>query len=147
MVLRCGLSRASVQLGDTACAREGGIQFDWLGREAGSMPHDKDAIIRAALDRLTRLVPANAWRDASEPYTALRAECLLLASDPAFVHDLKRYVADRSILRRSITSFFTHIAMAARAKWDDAPPGIRPIVARGWFLGRWLPTFLVIDGP
>jgi hypothetical protein len=111
------------------------------------MPHDKDAIIRSALGRLTRLVPSSAWRDASEPYTALRAECLVLASDSGFVRDLKRYLTDRSILRRSIVSFFTHISMAARAKWDDAPPDIRPIVARGWFLGRWLPTFLVIDGP
>jgi len=24
---------------------------------------------------------------------------------------------------------------------------MRGVVARGWFLGRWLPTFLVIDGP
>jgi len=43
--------------------------------------------------------------------------------------------------------FFTYIAMSARANWENVPPAIRPITARGWFLGRWLPTFLVIDGP
>lgn len=42
---------------------------------------------------------------------------------------------------------FTSIAMAARARWDDAPEVFKPVVARGWFLGRWIPTFLIIDGP
>ena len=37
--------------------------------------------------------------------------------------------------------------MSARAQWHDVPDGIRPITARGWFLGRWIPTFLIIDGP
>src|SRR5207244_5926221 len=83
-----------------------------LAGRQGVMPHDKDAIIRSALGRLAKLVPSSAWRDAGEPYTALRAECLVLASDSVFVRDLKQYLADRSILRRSIVSFFTHISMA-----------------------------------
>lgn len=43
--------------------------------------------------------------------------------------------------------FFTFIAMAARAKWQDVPEHFRGVAARGWFLGRWIPTFLIIDGP
>lgn len=42
---------------------------------------------------------------------------------------------------------FTSLAMAARARWDDAPEEMRGVVARGWFLGRWIPTFLIVDGP
>ncbi|MGH8338406.1 MAG: hypothetical protein ACRETL_16630 [Gammaproteobacteria bacterium] len=57
------------------------------------------------------------------------------------------YLRSRTVLKRSIESFYTAISMAARAQWKDAPAEHRGIVARGWFLGRWLPTFLVIDGP
>lgn len=42
---------------------------------------------------------------------------------------------------------FTCISMAARAEWKSVSDDIKPIVARGWFLGRWIPTFLIIDGP
>jgi hypothetical protein len=42
---------------------------------------------------------------------------------------------------------FTSISMSARADWRSAPPRVPGVVARGWFLGRWLPTFLVLDGP
>jgi hypothetical protein len=42
---------------------------------------------------------------------------------------------------------FTFIAMSARGDWAAVPDEIRPITARGWFLGRWVPTFLIIDGP
>jgi hypothetical protein len=42
---------------------------------------------------------------------------------------------------------FTIMAMAARARWQDAPEPSRGIAARGWFLSRWFPTFLIIDGP
>jgi hypothetical protein len=108
---------------------------------------EKDAILLQALTRLKYRIPDSAWLDSGAPCTALRAECLILASDPVFVKELSLYLQSRTILRRAITAFFTHISMAARARWDEAPEDIRGIVARGWFLGRWLPTFLVIDGP
>lgn len=109
--------------------------------------HDKDAILRDALTKLRGRLSDPAWRDADRPYQALRAECLVLGSDEVFREELRTYVRERTILKRAIESFFTHISMAARARWQDAPPDVRGVVARGWFLGRWLPTFLVIDGP
>lgn len=111
------------------------------------MEHDKDEILRRALARLRSKLPSSAWRDAENPHQALRAECLVLASDVTFQAELKQYLGERTILRRAIAAFFTYIAMSARAKWDDAPVEFRSVTARGWFLGRWLPTFLVIDGP
>ena len=68
-------------------------------------------------------------------------------SDSVRFQEIKSYLQARTVIRRAIEMFFTYISMSARAKWDDAPPAIQPIVARGWFLGRWLPTFLIIDGP
>jgi hypothetical protein len=42
---------------------------------------------------------------------------------------------------------FTSISMSARADWRAVPAEFRGVAARGWFLGRWIPTFLVLDGP
>jgi len=65
----------------------------------------------------------------------------------AFANDLRRYLANHATVRRAFEMFFTIIAMAARAQWRDAPEQFRGVAARGWFLGRWIPTFLIIDGP
>ena len=108
---------------------------------------EKNAVLRKALRRLQSRFPTSIWVAADAPWEALRAECLVLASDPAFMMELKAYLASRTIVRRAITSFFTLMAMAARARWDTVPEEHRGVASRGWFLGRWLPTFLVIDGP
>lgn len=110
-------------------------------------PAGKNRILREALARLADRFPGSAWAASEVPFEALRAECLVLASEPSFTAELKRYLASRTIVRRAITTFFSQIAMAARARPDDVPEQHRPVAARGWFIGRWLPTFLVIDGP
>ena len=70
-----------------------------------------------------------------------------LMRNESFANSIDEYLRLRSILRRSVEMFFTYIAMSARANWRNVPDAIRPITARGWFLGRWLATFLIIDGP
>jgi len=68
-------------------------------------------------------------------------------TDPTFVRDLQTYLQSHTIIRHALEMFFTQISMSARAQWYNVPDEIRPITARGWFLGRWIPTFLIIDGP
>jgi len=70
-----------------------------------------------------------------------------LLADEGFGQALRGYLASHAAVRRAFEMFFTFIAMAARAKWQDAPEQFRGVAARGWFLGRWIPTFLIIDGP
>lgn len=110
-------------------------------------PEEKDAILHRALSRLAARFPGSAWLASDGPWSALRAECVVLASERSFRADLKLYLASRTIVRRAIQAFFTFISMSARARWDAVPEEHRAVAARGWFLGRWLPTFLVIDGP
>lgn len=97
--------------------------------------------------RLKERIPESPWLATDAPWEALRAECLILASDGAFRAEFKQYLASRTIVRRSIATFFSQIAMAARARPDDVPVEHRPVASRGWFIGRWLPTFLIVDGP
>lgn len=108
---------------------------------------EKDTILRDAFRRLEARGFASAWAKHPTPFTALHAECLELMTDAAFATELQTYLRTHSIVPRGLTMFYTYISMAARARWDEVPEHIRPVAARGWFLGRWLPTFLIIDGP
>jgi hypothetical protein len=108
---------------------------------------EKDTILREAFKRLATLGISSKWAESPNPYTELRKECELLMTDPDFVENLETYLQEHIVLGCASEMFFTYIAMAARAKWHEVPDNVRPITARGWFLGRWIPTFLIIDGP
>jgi hypothetical protein len=108
---------------------------------------EKDTILREAFERLANLGISAKWAKSTKPYTELREECGRLMKDADFVKDLEAYLQTHIVLSRASEMFATYIAMAARAKWYEVPGDIRPITARGWFLGRWIPTFLIIDGP
>src|SRR5205807_7895481 len=84
---------------------------------------------------------------AARPFTELLHECQALSTDTAFSAELQSYLRVHSTLPRALEMFFTYIALSARVDWKSAPEPMRPIAARAWFLGRWLPTFLVLDGP
>jgi hypothetical protein len=108
---------------------------------------EKDKILRDAFECLRPRGISSDWTNSTQPHSALHEECERLLEDHAFATDLAAFLRTRTILRRAIQMFFTQISMSARADWRLAPPAIRGVVARGWFLGRWLPTFLIIDGP
>ena len=108
---------------------------------------DKDKFLLKAFRDLEPRGFKSEWAKSALPFTELRGECESLMRNESFAKSIDEYLRLRSILRRSVDMFFTYIAMSARANWKDVPDAIRPITARGWFLGRWLPTFLVIDGP
>lgn len=108
---------------------------------------EKDLILRDALSVLKMRGIASAWCSAAQPFTSLYAECAQLMSDPGFRRDLASFLRVHTTFPRAVQMLFTSVAMAARAQWQDAPEAYRPVAARGWFLGRWIPTFLIIDGP
>jgi hypothetical protein len=108
---------------------------------------EKDRLLRDGFSCLKPRGITPAWANSPQPYTELRDECNGLMRELPFRAELSEYLRVRSILPRSLTMFFTYIAMSARADWRSVPQEVRPIAARGWFLGRWLPTFLIIDGP
>jgi hypothetical protein len=51
------------------------------------------------------------------------------------------------VVRLSVHSFVAHVSVAANVRLDHVPPPQRPLAPVGTRLARWLPTFLVIDGP
>lgn len=109
--------------------------------------HDKDRTLGEAFGKLRARGLSSAWASNPTPYSALRNECRLLLNNADFVTGLQVYLRTHTGLSRAVTMLFTFIAMSARARWQDAPVEVRPVTARGWFLGRWIPTFLIVDGP
>lgn len=110
-------------------------------------PDEKDTLLRGAFVRLQARGVQSAWSQHPTPYSALHSECSGLMLEDAFRAELEAYLQSHSIVPRALEMLHTSISMAARARWDEVPEHVRPVAARGWFLGRWLPTFLVIDGP
>ena len=110
-------------------------------------PLEKDKTLRDAFEKLKARGVDSVWSSECQPYTALLNECQRLIEDETFSKGLRDYIRVHTTLPRGVEMLFTYISMAARARWEDVPDGIKPVVARGWFLGRWLPTFLIIDGP
>jgi len=110
-------------------------------------PVEKNQILRDALRKLKVRGIHSSWTDSQEPFTDLHRECVRLMNNEDFRDSLSSYLRVHTTLPRSVEMFFTCIAMAARARWQDAPAEFKTVTARGWFLGRWIPTFLIIDGP
>jgi len=108
---------------------------------------EKDEIIRDAFSNLASKGISSKWANSHHPFTKLREESLSLMKDSAFWKDLEDYLKNQKIATHAVRMFFTQISMSARTNWHDAPDWIGPVTARGWFLGRWIPTFLIIDGP
>jgi len=108
---------------------------------------EKDEILRKAFSKLKECGVSSKWSLSSQPFSDLCRESRLLMEDAVFVKVLDVYLTTHNILPIALNMFFTHISMAARAQWYNVPDDLRPITARGWFLGRWIPTFLIVDGP
>src|SRR5438477_5539679 len=108
---------------------------------------EKDELLRRAFKSLSARGIDSPLIRAARPFTELLHECQALSTDTAFSAELQSYLRVHSTLPRALEMFFTYIALSARVDWKSAPEPMRPIAARAWFLGRWLPTFLVLDGP
>ncbi len=110
-------------------------------------PEDKDQLLREAFGELNSRGISSAWTQCPRPYTDLRGELVRLAGEPEFAKALRSYLRTHTGLIRALTMLFTYIATSATARWQEEPAATRGIAARGWFLGRWVPTFLILDGP
>ena len=103
----------------------------------------KDILLRKAFSLLQGRDLPSIWINHPKPYSALQAECLGLMSDSEFIVELENYLNQRNFIARSVDMFLNYMSVSERQKLDWN----KPIVAMGQNLIRWVPTFLVIDGP
>jgi hypothetical protein len=87
------------------------------------------------------------WSATSSPRQEVDAECNTLANDSAFMRELSSYLVDNPVIVQSLDTVLFQLAFSAGVDWQSASEVLRPAARRGWHLARWLPTFLLIDGP
>lgn len=107
----------------------------------------RESILRNAFAALAPLIGESPWTRSATPFDDVVAGFEALLRQPEVNADVNAYLDRNPVTRHSVEMLFTSMAMSARARWQDTPTDVRGVAARGWFLGRWLPTFLVIDGP
>lgn len=90
---------------------------------------------------------ADRWSQERFPYSALESECRSLRSRTAFLDGFLSYLSQNPIIRQTVETLLAQLAMIANTKWQNTPSVVQPLSRRGWHIGRWLPTFLIIDGP
>jgi hypothetical protein len=108
---------------------------------------DRDAHLRRAFTALGSRVKSSTWTSSSKPYSEMIAAFRDIYLQDDVRADVSAYLASNPSVGSAVEMLFTSIAMSARADWRAAPASMRGVAARGWFLGRWIPTFLVLDGP
>lgn len=108
---------------------------------------EKNTILCKAFTRLRHLNVGGAWAASQAPFTALITDCQAILAASPLAADLRSYLVRHTTVRRAVSMLITYISLAAQPTWQSVAKEMRPLAARGWFLGRWLPTFLLIDGP
>ena len=83
----------------------------------------------------------------TDPLDDLAAECDAIASNGQLAEELGKYLDGNPIIEESLDTLLAQLAMVAGARWQDVAEVLRPLARRGWHIGRWLPTFLLVDGP
>lgn len=120
---------------------------EFLQEPRSSNGIDRDAQLRRAFDALKSRVSQTVWAESAKPYSALIDGLRRLHGQDAVREDVSAYLSANPAVGNAIEMFFTSVAMSTRADWRASPTSMRGVMARGWFLDRWVPTFLVLDGP
>lgn|SRR5260221_6496098 len=105
---------------------------------------DRDAHLRRAFSVLRERVSPSVWTSSLHPYAELTSDFRRLVSQDPVQEDVLAYLLANTTVRSAAEMLFTSVAMSARADWRVAPESMRAVVARGWFLGRWVPTFRLL---
>ena len=108
---------------------------------------DKDQLLRLMLQGLTARGIARRWAQLDKPHTALVDECQSIVKNPLRVDAFRQYLRDNPSIQKTVLTFISHLAMATSVPWQSTPEVVRPVARWGWHIGRWLPTFLIVDGP
>lgn len=113
----------------------------------GTSQDQRDELLRGLLQILANRGLAANWASLRKPHLALITECRTLARKENVLQEFQLYLRSNPVIQLTVDTLLSHLAMTANVKWQDTPDIIHPLSRRGWYLSRWLPTFLIIDGP
>jgi hypothetical protein len=108
---------------------------------------EKDKLLQHLLQTLSGRRIAKGWAGSAEPYSELLRECRAIAGDSANEGTFRAYLQENPIIQQTVETLLAHSAMISSTRWQDVPDILQPLARRGWHIARWLPTFLIVDGP
>ena len=108
---------------------------------------EKDELLHGLLKVIAARGMAGKWARSPTPYSDLVSDCRTLMSSDAMCEAFRAYLIENPIIQETVETLLSHLAMASNVRWQDTPPEVQVIARRGWHINRWLPTFLIIDGP
>lgn len=108
---------------------------------------DKDPLLRELLPVLAARRLVTGWAASATPYADLERDCRSACADAQDLQALASYLRANSVIQATVKTLLASFAMTANTKWQDVPVLQQPLARPGWHVARWLPTFLIIDGP
>lgn len=111
------------------------------------MTDDRDELLRSFLRILVGRGIGKKWSKSLTPHLDLDQECMKVASHPGFIEKIKPYLCTNPVLVQSVQMFLAHLSVAANLRAENVPEPQQFLIPLGTRIARWIPTFLVIDGP
>ena len=111
------------------------------------MSANQDELLHALLPLLAKKGMARIWAQSCTPFSDLERDCVTIAADVTLHDQFAGYLKQNPLVSRTVRSFLEHYSSAAFARAENIPGPARFTAQRGVYLGLWIPTFLVIDGP
>jgi hypothetical protein len=114
-----------------------------------SETEDKDELLAKLLPLLANRGMVRVWAQSNAPYSNsnLADECRAIMSDHGNRETFRAYLQSNPLVHATVETLLSHLAMTANTKWQDTPQLVHALSRRGWHIARWLPTFLIVDGP
>ena len=110
-------------------------------------PTDKDELLSKLLRVLAVRGIARKWANSQKPYSDIIAECRMLNADLPLQREFGDYLRANPIIQETVHTLLSHLMMASHGRWQDVPTPGCLIARHGSMINRWLPTFLIINGP
>lgn len=98
-------------------------------------------------EELRKLNLATNWTNSALPSASLSIEFTELMRPDTRRAAISTYIRECPSISSSVALVYFQLAMAAGVHWNQASTVLQPFAKKGWHLGRWSPTFLVVDGP
>jgi hypothetical protein len=110
-------------------------------------PTKKDELLVKLLPLLAKRGLVSKWAESQTPDTDLENECKLLIDNTQLTQQFGDYLRANPIIQQTVKSFLSYLAMTTYGRWEEVPWPAKLVARHGSFISRWLPTFLIIDGP
>lgn len=111
---------------------------------AAMSPEQVEALL---FSLLARRGIAKKWAASTDPREKVLMECRQLFGDTDFREELSRYLLANPVIAQSMETVLAQLAFSAGVESRPKNPLLEQLANRGQHLSRWLPTFLLIDGP